>query len=233
MIDRNHELSVTRQAELLELSRASVYYLPRPMSQADLALMCTALGASVHGRADAARLVAPRGLRGWTQARGNAHGTYGDRAVVSASPHDAQASRACAVSISLAWAGDRARERGLGHGHHLHPDGRGFVYLAAVVDWASRRVLAHRVSISMDTDFCVQALEEALARYGCPEIFNTDQGSQFTSAAFTDVLHKRSIRISMEGRVVGVTDGDTITLLDDDKRQHKTRFSAIDAPEKG
>ena len=80
------------------------------------------------------------------------------------------------------------------------PMARGFVYLAAVVDWASRRVLAHRVSISMDTEFCREALEEALARHGCPEIFNTDQGSQFTSAEFTDVLQKRGIRISMDGK---------------------------------
>ena len=80
------------------------------------------------------------------------------------------------------------------------PMARGFVYLAAVVDWASRRVLAHRVAISMDTEFCREALEEALSRYGCPEIFNTDQGSQFTSAEFTDVLHLHGIRISMDGR---------------------------------
>ena len=80
------------------------------------------------------------------------------------------------------------------------PMARGFVYLAAVVDWASRRVLAHRVSISMDTEFCREALEEALARYGSPEIFNTDQGSQFTSAEFLDVLRQRGIRISMDGK---------------------------------
>jgi putative transposase len=80
------------------------------------------------------------------------------------------------------------------------PMARGFVYLAAVVDWASRRVLAHRVSISMDTEFCREALEEALARYGTPEIFNTDQGSQFTSAEFLDVLKKRGIAISMDGK---------------------------------
>ena len=69
-----------------------------------------------------------------------------------------------------------------------------------MVDWASRRVLAHRVSITMDTDFCVQAVEEALAKYGRPEIFNTDQGSQFTSRAFTDVLTGHGIRISMDGK---------------------------------
>ena len=77
---------------------------------------------------------------------------------------------------------------------------RGFVYLAAVVDWASRRVLSHRVSITMETDFCVEALEEALAKHGKPEIFNTDQGSQFTSVDFTGVLRKNSVAISMDGK---------------------------------
>jgi transposase InsO family protein len=77
---------------------------------------------------------------------------------------------------------------------------RGFVYLAAVVDWYSRRVLSHRVSITMDADFCIEALEEAIARHGRPEIFNTDQGSQFTSAAFTGVLIDNAIAISMDGK---------------------------------
>ncbi len=77
---------------------------------------------------------------------------------------------------------------------------RGFVYLAAVVDWFSRKVLAWRLSISMDASFCIEAVEEALARHGRPAIFNTDQGSQFTSMAFTDVLKKAEIAISMDGR---------------------------------
>lgn len=80
------------------------------------------------------------------------------------------------------------------------PMRRGFVYLAAVVDVASRRVLAHRVSITMEASFCVEALEEAMARHGKPEIFNTDQGSQFTSLAFTGVLTAASIPISMDGK---------------------------------
>ena len=80
------------------------------------------------------------------------------------------------------------------------PMARGFVYLAAVVDWFSRRVLSHRVSITMEADFCVEALEEALARHGKPEIFNTDQGSQFTSEAFTGVLIANKIAISMDGK---------------------------------
>ena len=77
---------------------------------------------------------------------------------------------------------------------------RGFVYLIAIVDWFSRRVLSWRLSITMETDFCIEALEEALARFGTPEIFNTDQGSQFTSAAFTSVLLREKIAISMDGR---------------------------------
>jgi putative transposase len=80
------------------------------------------------------------------------------------------------------------------------PIGRGFLYLVAVMDWASRAVLSWRLSNSMDTSFCVSALQEALARFGRPEIFNTDQGSQFTSTAFTDVLMAAGVRISMDGR---------------------------------
>ena len=80
------------------------------------------------------------------------------------------------------------------------PMARGFVYLAAVVDWFSRRVLAWRLSITLEVEFCLDAVEDALARYGRPEIFNTDQGSQFTSAAFTGLLLDNMIAISMDGR---------------------------------
>jgi putative transposase len=80
------------------------------------------------------------------------------------------------------------------------PMARGFVYLVAVLDWFSRRVLSWRISNSMTADFCVEALQEAISRYGAPEIFNTDQGSQFTAASFIDVLQRNKIRISMDGR---------------------------------
>ena len=80
------------------------------------------------------------------------------------------------------------------------PMARGFVYLVAVMDWFSRRVLAWRLSITMEADFCVDALQDAMARYGKPEIFNTDQGSQFTSAGFLEALASRGIRISMDGK---------------------------------
>ena len=204
MIDRNHELPITRQAELLEVSRASVYYLPRPMSEANLALMRRIdalhlehpfMGARMLrdslrregfqvGRKHVATLMARMGVeplyrRPRTTRKHPGHQVY---------PY---LLRGLAIERSnQVWAMDIT----------YIPMARGFVYLAAVVDWASRRVLAHRVSISMDTEFCREALEEALARYGCPEIFNTDQGSQFTSAEFTDILKKRGIGISMDGK---------------------------------
>ena len=80
------------------------------------------------------------------------------------------------------------------------PMGRGFMYLVSVMDWHSRKVLSWRLSNTMGTDFCVEALEEAIERYGCPEIFKTDQGAQFTSEAFTKVLKANNIAISMDGR---------------------------------
>jgi putative transposase len=88
----------------------------------------------------------------------------------------------------------------MGGGHHLCADRTGFLYLMTVMDWASRAVLAWRLSNTMDVSFCVSALEEALARFGTPEIFNTAQGSQFTSAAFTGTLAAAGVRISMDGR---------------------------------
>ena len=80
------------------------------------------------------------------------------------------------------------------------PMRRGFLYLVAIMDWASRRVLAWRLSNTMDADFCIEALEEAMARHGRPEIFNTDQGSQFTSPRFTDVLTEAGVKVSMDGK---------------------------------
>ena len=127
------------------------------------------------------------------------------------------------VGVSPIYPKPRTTRRGRGVGHRIYPyllDGlvierpnqvwaadityipmaRGFVYLAAVVDWFSRRVLTWRLSISMDVGFCIEAVEEALSRYGSPEIFNTDQGSQFTSMAFTGLLRENGIAISMDGR---------------------------------
>ena len=204
MIDRTHELPITRQAELLEVSRASVYYLPRPVSEADLELM---------RRIDALHLEHPfmgaRMLRDSLRREGFAVGRKHVATLMAR------------MGVEPLYRRPRTTRKHPGHQVYPYllrglaierpnqvwamdityiPMARGFVYLAAVVDWASRRVLAHRVSISMDTEFCREALEEALARYGSPEIFNTDQGSQFTSAEFIDILRQRDIRISMDGK---------------------------------
>jgi len=204
MIDRNHELPIARQAELLGISRASVYYLPRPLPQADLALMRRIdalhlehpfMGARMLrdslrregfevGRKHVATLMARMGVeplyrRPRTTRKHPGHRVY---------PYLLRGLRI--ERANQVWAMDIT----------YIAMARGFVYLAAVVDWASRRVLAHRVSISMDAEFCREALEEALARYGCPQIFNSDQGSQFTAEAFTEILDQRGIRISMDGK---------------------------------
>jgi putative transposase len=204
MIDRTHELSITRQAELLELSRASVYYLPRPVSDADLALMRRIDALHLEHPFMGARMLRDS-LRREGFAVGRKHvGTLMARMGIEPLYRRPRTTRKHPGHVVYPYllrgmAIERANQAWAMDITYI-PMARGFVYLAAVVDWASRRVLAHRVSISMDTDFCVQALEEALIRYGAPEIFNTDQGSQFTSGDFTEILEKRGIRISMDGK---------------------------------
>ena len=204
MIDRTHELPLARQAELLRLSRSSLYYEPRPVPAAELAIM---------RRIDELHLDYPfagsRMLRDLLRGEGVAIGrelvrTMMRRMGIEAlyrRPNTSKPApghkiypyllRGLAVERpNQVWAMDIT----------YIPMARGFVYLAAVVDWFSRRVLAWRLSITMEVDFCIEAVEEALARYGRPEIFNTDQGSQFTSAAFTGLLLENEIAISMDGR---------------------------------
>jgi len=204
MIVKDHSLPVKRQAQLLELSRSSVYYLPRPASSEDLALM---------RRIDELHLEYPfagsRMMRDFLKGEGHFIGrkhvatlmrTMGIEALYQ-KPNTSRRHAAHPIYPYL------LRKLPIEHPNHVWamdityvPMARSFVYLAAVMDWASRRVLAWRVSISMSTEFCIDALQEALARYGTPEIFNTDQGSQFTSTEFTQVLKDRDIRISMDGK---------------------------------
>jgi putative transposase len=204
MIDREHELPLARQAVLLELSRSGLYYQARPVSPADLAAM---------GRIDKLHLDYPfagsRMLRGLLRGEGIEIGrqrvaTLMKRMAIEAIYRRPNTSKPAlghkiypyllrSVAVERAnqvWAMDIT----------YIPMARGFVYLAAVVDWASRRVLSWRVSITMDVAFCLEAVEEALAKHGRPEIFNTDQGSQFTSAAFTGALLDHAIAISMDGK---------------------------------
>jgi len=204
MINRAHTLSLTQQAKLVGVSRGTVYYRPKPVPPEDLQLM---------RRMDELHLEFPfagnRMLRDLLHREGY---TIGRKRVRS---HMRR------MGLKALYRKPNTSKRGKGHTIYPYllrgltidrpnqvwamdityiPMARGFVYLCAVVDWASRKVLSHRVSITMESDFCVEALEEALATHGKPEMFNTDQGSQFTSEPFTSVLKREQIRISMDGK---------------------------------
>ena len=204
MIDRNHRLPVSRQCQVLGLPRSTAYYQPVPVSVEELALM---------RRIDELHLEIPsagsRTLRTFLRKDGHRLGRQRVRRLMrkmgleaiyrkpnlsrrhAAHPIYPYLLRHLRIDRSnQVWATDIT----------YIPMRRGFVYLVAIMDWYSRRVLAWRLSNTLSTDFCVEALEEAIARYGAPEIFNTDQGCQFTSAEFTDVLKARDIRISMDGK---------------------------------
>ena len=204
MIDRQHVLPVTRQSELLALSRSTVYYLPKPVSARALMLM---------RRIDELHLNHPfagsRMLRDMLRLEGHSVGrkhvaTLMEKMGIEAlyrRPNTSKKHPAHKIYPYLLREGDiTAANQAWAMDITYIPMRRGFVYLAAVLDWATRRVLAWRLSITMTSDFCIEAVEEAIARYGCPEIFNTDQGSQFTSAAFTNLLQANNIRISMDGK---------------------------------
>src|ERR1700756_1994593 len=204
MIDRAHDLPITRQAEALNISRSSVYYLPRPVSEADLAIM---------RRLDRLHLEFPfagsRMLRGLLVAEGGKIGrrhvkTLMRRMGIEAlyrRPHTTKPESGHKIYPYLLRGVEITRPNQVWAMDITYiPMARGFVYLAVVLDWFSRRVLSWRVSIIMDASFCIATLEDALARHGKPEIFNTDQGSQFTGVAFTSALTDRGITISMDGK---------------------------------
>ncbi|TXC62100.1 IS3 family transposase [Piscinibacter aquaticus] len=204
MIDRDHRLPVKRQAELLGISRGTVYYQPAPIPEAELALM---------RRIDRLHLDHPyagsRMLRDLLRLQGvevgRRHvGTLMRRMGIQAlyrKPNTSRKHPAHAV-FPYALRGlaiERANQVWALDITYI-PMARGWVYLVAVLDWASRRVLAHRVSITMEADFCVEALREAVARWGAPEIVNTDQGSQFSGAEFVAEVARIGARQSMDGR---------------------------------
>jgi putative transposase len=204
MIDREHGLPITRQAKVLQISRGSVYYQPRPVSARDLEVM---------RRLDRLHLEYPfagsRMLQGLLVADGYKIGRRHVKTLMRR------------MGIEALYRRPRTTKPEPGHKIYPYllremevtrpnqvwamdityiPMARGFVYLAVVLDWFSRRVLSWRVSITMEAAFCVETLEDALAHHGKPDIFNTDQGSQFTGAAFTGVLIKNAIAISMDGK---------------------------------
>ena len=204
MIDRDHVLSVTRQAKAVGITRSTVYYLPRAVSPTDLALM---------RRLDELHMEFPfagsRMLRDLLTAEGSKVGRRHVKTLMRR------------MGIEALYRRPRTTKPEPGHKIYPYllrgmdvtrpnqvwamdityiPMAKGFVYLAVVLDWFSRRVLSWRVSITMEASFCVETLQDALTAHGRPEIFNTDQGSQFTCPAFTDVLIANDIKISMDGK---------------------------------
>ena len=204
MIDRDHALCVTKQAELVGIARSTVYYLPRAVSAEDLALMKQIDALHTEFPFAGARL-----LRRLLAANGSKIGRRHVTTLMRRMGIEAIYRR---PNTSKPAPGHRIYPyllRGLTIDRPNHvwatdityiPMARGFVYLTAVMDWFARRILAWRLSNTMEASFCIDAVEEAIARYGCPQIFNTDQGSQFTSAEFTSVLTNNSISISMDGK---------------------------------
>jgi putative transposase len=204
MIDRSHDLSITRQAELLGMSRGAVYYLPRPTSVEDLALMRRIdelhlkhpfMGArqlrrqldreGIHaGRRHIATLMRRMGIEALAPQPGTSKAQPGHKI------YPYLLGNLVITQANQVWALDTT----------YIPMARGFVYLTAVVDVASRRVLAHKVAVTLEACHAKEIIEQVFARYGTPEIVNTDQGSQFTAEEFTAAVLKRGCKLSMDGR---------------------------------
>ena len=204
MIDRTHALPVGGNASSWHCSRSTAYYQPTPVSAADLALMRRIDELHLHHPFAGARMLRDL-LRQEGHAIGRRHvATLMTRMGIEAvyrKPHISQRHPAHQVYPYL------LRDLEISRPNHVWaadityiPMARGFVYLFAVLDWASRRVLAWRLSNTLTTDFCLDAVQDAVGRYGPPEIFNTDQGCQFTSLEFTGLLTYHGIQISMDGK---------------------------------
>jgi putative transposase len=204
MINREHTLPLTHQSQILELSRSSLYYKAVPINDRDLELMrlideihlkhpfmgsrsirdqLQDLGHKV-GRQHVSTLMGKMGISAMYR-KPRLSKVHPDHKVYPYKLNNLDISRANQV-----WAADIT----------YIPMARGFCYLVAIMDWASRKVIAWRLSNTLDASFCVEALQEALTKYGTPEIFNTDQGSQFTSDTFIEILETHGINISMDGK---------------------------------
>lgn len=204
MVDRKESLPVTRQCALLDLPRSTFYHRPKPVTDEELELMQLI---------DQCHLAHPyygsRRIRDWLEDRGHQVNRKRIQRMMRTMNLVAQYPKR---NLSLANQAhkvypyllrnlviDRPNQVWATDVTYI-PMARGFIYLVAVMDWYSRKVLSWRLSNTLDASFCVAALEEAIERYGAPEIFNTDQGSQFTSEEFTGVLKQHDVRISMDGK---------------------------------
>jgi putative transposase len=205
MIDRlNEKLSLTRQCQLLGLSRSSLYYRPANDNTEDLVLM-----ALIDRQFMETPYYGSRKMTAWLRREGHVVNRKRVRRLMRR------------MGLQVIWQKPNTSKPNPEHKIHPYllrglnidrpnqvwatdityiPMPKGFFYLVAIMDWHSRKVLTWRLSNTMDATFCVEALEEALATYGRPEIFNSDQGAQFTSTAFTGVLEAAGVRISMDGK---------------------------------
>jgi len=204
MIDRKHQLAISRQAKLLEISRGSVYYRPKPVSEEDLALMrqidelhlehpfmgarmlrdqLSRMGFKV-GRKHVSMLMKKMGIEALYR-KPRTSKKHPEHAVYPYLLRGKVINRANQV-----WALDTT----------YIPMAQGYVYLTAVVDWASRKVLAAKIAITLEAVHAVEVLQDAFNRYDKPEIINTDQGSQFTAYEFVQAVKSRGCQISMDGR---------------------------------
>lgn len=204
MINRDHKLPLTQQAKILRLSRGSLYYQPRPTSERDLRLMrkidklhtahpfagarmlrdLLKLDGEKVGRKHVSTLMKKMGIEALYR-KPNTSKKHPRHKIYPYLLRHLEVNRPNQV-----WAMDIT----------YIPMAKGFIYLTAVVDWYSRKILSWRLSNTMDTRFCLEAVDEALSRHGTPEIFNTDQGSQFASEVFTKKLKDNQIKISMDGK---------------------------------
>jgi putative transposase len=204
MIDRKKELSVKRQCELLSMPRSTAYYKPAEVSAADLKLMRRI--DELHMEfvyAGSRKLCILLKREGYKVGRRHVR-TLMIRMGIEALYPKPNTSRRREGSQIYPYL---LRNLEIRHSNHVWaadityiPLNRGFAYLFAVMDWYSRRVLSWRLSNTLTADFCVEAVKEAFERYGKPEIFNTDQGSQFTSEEFVGLLKQSGVRISMDGK---------------------------------
>jgi putative transposase len=204
MIDRDHQLSITRQAQLLNISRGMVYYLPQPVSPAELALMRRIDELHLEHPFMGARMLRDQLVRqGFDVGRRHVRTLMLRMGIEALAPQPGTSKAAPGHKIypyllrnvaitrsNQVWALDTT----------YIPMARGFVYLTAVVDVASRKVLAHKTATTLEACHAREVIEQAFARYGVPEIVNTDQGSQFTAEEFTRVVLAAGCQLSMDGR---------------------------------
>ena len=204
MINRNSEISISRQAELLGFSRGMIYYIPKPVSESDLALMHAIdklhmehpfMGARMLrnqlqrddfnvGRQHVRTLMRRMGIHAIYRKPRNTSGQNPEHKIY---PYLLRGKQIVANQV---WALDTS----------YIPMEKGFVYLTAVIDWATRKVLAHKVAITLEACHAIEVLSDALLHYPAPSIVNTDQGSQFTAQDFVDTVHAAGCQMSMDGR---------------------------------